>query len=144
VRAIPDAETYGKPPTLRNTGSLAQPVAPRNRGILRSAESIAPQENRRGKLVATGTSHGDASDVKRMIAILRQPRTDFDKQPMIGTTAARGPHEFVASRVIARSARAVDLGAGPGHGVSALIHRVARSVANPLSIKANIDLWRRT
>src|SRR5271156_5883339 len=41
-RAIPDAETYGKPPTLRNLASLAQPAAPRNGGILRFGASIAP------------------------------------------------------------------------------------------------------
>src|SRR5580704_15954168 len=50
VRAIPDAETYGKPPTLRNLAILAQPAAPRNGGILRSGASIAPsialEENR--------------------------------------------------------------------------------------------------
>jgi len=45
-RAIPDAETYGKPPTLRNLAILAQPAAPRNGGILRFGASIAFEENR--------------------------------------------------------------------------------------------------
>lgn len=42
----------------------------------------------------------------------------WENRAMIGTATARGLHEFVASRVIARHAhagtRAVDLGAGPG------------------------------
>src|ERR1700722_10353128 len=45
-RAIPDAETYGKPPTLRNLGILAQPAALRNGRILRFGASIAFEENR--------------------------------------------------------------------------------------------------
>jgi 2-polyprenyl-3-methyl-5-hydroxy-6-metoxy-1,4-benzoquinol methylase len=56
---------------------------------------------------------------RRMIEISSQrSRMDFDAQPMIGTVTNRGLHDFVASQVIARyaraGARAVDLGAGPG------------------------------
>jgi 2-polyprenyl-3-methyl-5-hydroxy-6-metoxy-1,4-benzoquinol methylase len=54
-----------------------------------------------------------------MIEIISQrPRMDVDEQSMIATLTNRGLHEFVASQVIARYARAgtraADLGAGPG------------------------------
>jgi hypothetical protein len=71
---------------------------------------------------------------RRMIEISSQrSRMDFDAQPMIGTVTNRGLHDFVASQVIARyaraGARAVDLGAGPGamcdHLPEALLNRLA-------------------